>query len=100
MSKSQKKIIKKLNKFLENGELNDKEVSAEGSDIHCYETQPELFKRPEWFNILEPNIILKNVKVNKDEIIQEHETNILHGTGEPCSTKPIQTINNGEFECF
>lgn len=93
LSKSQKKIIKKLNKFLENGVLNEKDFPAEGSDLN-YEAQPEVF------NKFEPNIIFKDIKVNKNELINDEEVCSFHGTGEPCSTVSNDPTAKGELYLF
>lgn len=81
--------MKKLNKFLNNGELNEKDVASEVADVIYYET--DMLKR------LEPNIIIKDIKVNKNELLQKQEKNIFDGTGEPCTTIPIDTVKNGKF---
>lgn len=80
-----------MNKYLENGELNEKEIPAEGSNSHYQDSQPDMLKKHE------PNIVLKDVKIimNKDELL-EAEKSFVHGTGEPCHTRPVDAGQNGK----
>lgn len=94
LSKSQKKVLKRVNKFLENGVLNKKDFPIEASENQQCDMQQAMLKNPE------PVINLGKVKQNLNK--NENEITVDHGTGEPFHTESVgmqkNSLRDGELE--
>lgn len=82
MRKSQKRIIKNVNRFLEDGILNKKDFH-DGYDSHYQDNQEQLFQRPN----LHIKVSEVQLQQSANEVLKENF--VRDGAGEPCHTQSV-----------